>query len=350
MKERAIILTLNAFDKLDAKTAHGLIRGTQRFDIMGVVDSSNYGADAGEKVDGKYRNIPIFATVKDAICSCPEVSVAIIGIATHGGVIPNELELVLLECLDSGLSLVNGLHEFLSEKPHFVELAKKREVYLKDVRKPKTKDELHFWTGRVNQVNCPIIAVIGTDCAVGKRTSARFFTELLNNNNKKAQMIYTGQTGWLQGGEYGFIFDSTLNDFVSGELEHAIVECYTRENPDYIFLEGQSALRNPSGPCGSEFFVSGNAKYAVLVHPPKRVYYDDDSHWGKIPSITSEIALINAYGAEVIALVLNTQGCTYEEAKSFQKKYSDELNIQVLLPMEEGIESILPVFLTLNKS
>ena len=37
-------------------------------------------------------------------------------------------------------------------------------------------------------------------------------------------MIYTGQTGWLQGGEYGFIFDSTLNDFVSGELENAIRE------------------------------------------------------------------------------------------------------------------------------
>jgi len=29
-KEKAIILTLDAYDKLDAKTAHGLIRGTDR--------------------------------------------------------------------------------------------------------------------------------------------------------------------------------------------------------------------------------------------------------------------------------------------------------------------------------
>ena len=346
-KEKAIILTLDAYDKLDAKTAHGLIRGTKRFDILAVVDCKNYGYDAGEKLDGTHRHIPIIESVKEAIQLFPEATVAIIGIATHGGVIPKDLEVILLECLENGLSLVNGLHEFLSDKPHFVELAMQNKVYLKDVRKPKTKDNLHFWTGRIHQVKCPVIAVIGTDCAVGKRTSARFFTDLLNENNKKAEMIYTGQTGWLQGGEYGFIFDSTLNDFVSGELENAIVECFLKENPDFIFLEGQSALRNPSGPCGSEFFVSGKAKYAVLVHPPKRVYYDDDAHWGEIPSVESEIALINAYGAKVIALVLNTQGCSHEEAKAFQEDYYNKLKIPVLLPIEEGVKAILPVFLAL---
>lgn len=346
-KEKAIILTLDVYDKLDAKTAHGLIRGTQRFEILAVVDSKNYGFDAGEKLDGTHRHIPIIESVKEAIQLFPEASVAIIGIATHGGVIPKDLEVILLECLENRLSLVNGLHEFLSDKPHFIELAMQNKAYLKDIRKPKTKDNLHFWTGRIQQVKCPVIAVIGTDCAVGKRTSARFFTELLNKNNKKAEMIYTGQTGWLQGGEYGFIFDSTLNDFVSGELENAIVECYLKENPDFIFLEGQSSLRNPSGPCGSEFFVSGKAKYAVLVHPPKRVYYDDDAHWGEIPSVASEIALINAYGAEVIALVLNTQGCSPKEAKAFQEDYYDKLKIPVLLPIEEGVNAILPAFLAL---
>lgn len=346
-KEKAIILTLDVYDKLDAKTAHGLIRGTQRFEILAVVDSKNYGFDAGEKLDGTHRHIPIIESVKEAIQLFPEATVAIIGIATHGGVIPKDLEVILLECLENRLSLVNGLHEFLSDKPHFIELAMQNKAYLKDVRKPKTKDNLHFWTGRIQQVKCPVIAVIGTDCAVGKRTSARFFTELLNKNNKKAEMIYTGQTGWLQGGEYGFIFDSTLNDFVSGELENAIVECYLKENPDFIFLEGQSSLRNPSGPCGSEFFVSGKAKYAVLVHPPKRVYYDDDAHWGEIPSVASEIALINAYGAEVIALVLNTQGCSPKEAKAFQEDYYDKLKIPVLLPIEEGVNAILPAFLAL---
>jgi uncharacterized NAD-dependent epimerase/dehydratase family protein len=172
-REKAIILTMDAYDMLDAKTAHGLIRGTQRFEILGVVDSKNYGSDAGEKLDGIHRHIPIIASVKEAIHLFPEATVAIIGIATHGGVIPKQLEGVLLECLENGLSLVNGLHEFLSDKPHFVERANQYNAYLKDVRKPKSKDNLHFWTGRIHQVKCPVIAVIGTDCAVGKRTSAR---------------------------------------------------------------------------------------------------------------------------------------------------------------------------------
>jgi uncharacterized NAD-dependent epimerase/dehydratase family protein len=346
-REKAIILTLNTFDKLDAKTAHGLIRGTQRFEILAVVDSKNYGVDAGEKLDGIPRNIPILASVHEAVHSFPDASVAIIGIATHGGVIPIDLEIILIECLKNGLSLVNGLHEFLSEKPHFVDLATQHNAYLKDVRKPKSRKDLSFWTGRVNQVSCPVIAVIGTDCAVGKRTTARLLTEALKNNGKKAEMIYTGQTGWLQGGKYGFIFDSTLNDFVSGELEDAIFNCFKNENPDFILLEGQSALRNPSGPCGSEFFVSGKAKYAILVHAPKRFYYDDDPTWGEIHSLASEIMLIKAYGATVIGIALNTQDCTSEEAVFFKNQYFAQFNIPVILPLEEGFDRFLPVLFNL---
>src|SRR5665648_490772 len=108
-------------------------------------------------------------------------------------------------------------------------------------------------------------------------------------------MIYTGQTGWMQGARYGFILDSTLNDFVSGELSHSIITAFNNENPDIIFLEGQSSLRNPSGPCGAEFLMSGNAKKVILIHEPGRKYFDDDPKWGEIPSVASEINLINCY-------------------------------------------------------
>ena len=80
--------------------------------------------------------------------------------------------------------------------------------------------------------------------------------------------IFTGQTGWMQGAPFGFILDSMPNDFVSGELEHAIVSCWESARPELILLEGQSALRNPSGPCGSEFLLSGRAKGVILQHAP----------------------------------------------------------------------------------
>jgi uncharacterized NAD-dependent epimerase/dehydratase family protein len=248
----------------------------------------------------------------------------------------------------SGLSVVNGLHEYLSDNKEMAALATAHDVELIDVRKPRTRADLHFWTGEIWKVTAPVIAVMGTDCALGKRTTARLIRECCQAAGINTQMIYTGQTGWLQGGKYGFIFDSTLNDFVSGELEHAIVTCWKETQADFILLEGQASLRNPSGPCGSEFLISGNARSVVLVHAPAREYYDNDAHWGRIPDVGTEINLIECFGSRVIAMALNTEGCTPEEAVRYRDAYEARFNIPVMLPLEEGVEKILPVLKSLK--
>jgi uncharacterized NAD-dependent epimerase/dehydratase family protein len=211
-----------------------------------------------------------------------------------------------------------------------------------DIRKPKPKDQLHFWTGRIRQVTTPRVAVLGTDCNLGKRTTARLLTQACREAGLEAEMIYTGQTGWMQGGRYGFIFDCTPNDFVSGEVEHAILTCFEERRPDVMFIEGQSSLRNPSGPCGSEFLVSGEARYVVLQHAPARKYFDDNEQAGcVIPSLGSEVELIRFYGAEVIAITLNTQGLTEAQAKAWQQQYEVELSLPVVRPLEEGVGRIV---------
>ncbi len=58
----AVILTNGLLDTADAKTAHGLVRGTERFDIKGVIDQNHAGRDAGDILDGICRNIPVFQT------------------------------------------------------------------------------------------------------------------------------------------------------------------------------------------------------------------------------------------------------------------------------------------------
>lgn len=348
LNNRAILLTDGLLSTTDAKTAHGLIRGTERYTIVGVVDGPTAGQDAGTVLDGKHRNIPIFASVADALTQLQSVSYAIVAVATSGGILPPAMLTDIEQCLKNGLSVVNGLHEFLNDKPNLVELARQHGAELIDVRRPKPRHELHFWTGEIYSITAPIIAVMGTDCALGKRTTTRLIREACERNGLNAQMIYTGQTGWLQGGKYGFVFDSTLNDFVSGELEHALVSCWRETGADVLLIEGQAALRNPSGPCGSEFLVSGNARYVVLVHAPKRTYYDHIPDWGKIPSVESEIALITAYGSTVIALALNTEDCSYDEAVAFQQAYADQLGIPVLLPLEQGVEVVVPLIQNLS--
>ena len=349
-KPKAIVLTAGMLHESDAKTAHGLIRGSERFDIVGIIDAVHAGKDAGEVLDGKKRNIPIFSEVKTAFGSVRDIRYCIIGIATVGGILPKSFNPIMEDCISKKMNIVNGLHEYLSDIPELVLLARQYQVELIDVRKPKNKKDLHFWTGEIYSVDAPIIAVIGTDCAMGKRTTCRLIRQACEADNINAQMIYTGQTGWLQGGKYGFIFDSTLNDFISGELEHAIVSCWKETKAEIILVEGQSALRNPSGPCGSELLISGNAKNVILVHAPKRKYYEHDIAWGEIPDVSSEIALINMYGSKVIALALNTELCSEEEAISYQRQYENELKIPVLLPILQGVEKIIPLIKDLIKN
>jgi uncharacterized NAD-dependent epimerase/dehydratase family protein len=350
IKPKAIVLTDGLLQHSDAKTAHGLIRGTERYEIVGVIDSTNAGKDAGESLDGLNRNIPVFSDVDEAVFSIPGISYCIIGIATVGGALPPHFIPTIESCIRKNISIVNGLHDFLSDIHGLPALAKEHKVELIDVRKPKSREELHFWTGDIFKITAPVIAVMGTDCALGKRTACRMLREACKLSGINAQMIYTGQTGWLQGGQYGFIFDSTLNDFISGELEQAIVSCWQETGADVILIEGQSALRNPSGPCGAELLVSGNAKQVILVHAPKRKYYEHLQEWGAIHSVTSEIELIKMYGSIVIAIALNTEDCTTEEALQFQREYEAELQIPVVLPLQQGVEKIIPLIKSLVKA
>lgn len=349
--KNAIVLTDGLLMTSDAKTAHGLIRGTERFNIVGVVDSeATAGKDAGELLDGKHRGIPVFASMEAALENIPAVDTLIIGVATVGGVLPAKMLSLVYDAVKKGISVVNGLHEYLNDKADLVALAASTGAQLIDVRKPKSRADLHFWDGAIYNVTAPIVAVIGMDCAMGKRTTARMLKQACIAEGMKAEMIYTGQTGWLQGGQYGFIFDSTLNDFVSGELEHAIVSCWKETNPDILFLEGQSSLRNPSGPCGLEMLISGNAKQVVLIFAPKRKYFDNEKHWGEIPTVASEIELIEKLGSKVIAVAVNTENCTTEEAFAYQKEYAASLGLPVLLPIQEGVAPIVPVLKALMQS
>ena len=123
MKPKAIVLTDGMLHQTDAKTAHGLIRGTIRYEIVAVIDGVHAGKDAGEVLDGIHRNIPVFANVEAAITAIDGISYCIIGIATIGGKLPPHFIPTLESCIRHHISLVNGLHDFLINIPLLVQLA-----------------------------------------------------------------------------------------------------------------------------------------------------------------------------------------------------------------------------------
>lgn len=348
MKPTAFVYTHDTFLTPYAKTAHGVIRGTNRFDILAVIDFKNAGKDAGELLDGNKKNIPIFSSIDEArqiLGLTPDWIV--FGSAFVGGLPPEDWKQNLMAAVREGMSLVSGLHFYFSEDKAFVEAARAGSATILDIRKPKPVSELHFWTGEIYKCPIPRVAVLGTDCAQGKRTTAKFLTDLCRRNGMKAELIYSGQTGWMQGYKYGFILDSVLNDFVSGELEHAILECARESRPDIMFLEGQSALRNPSGPCGSEFLLSADPAAIILQHTPFRDIFEDWEHLDhpalKIPDVEDEIHLIREYGKEVMAVTLNGTGGTGEQFIKYQQALHEKIGKPVIRPLQEGMDTLLPI-------
>jgi uncharacterized NAD-dependent epimerase/dehydratase family protein len=345
MKDTALVLTNGRLATSDAKTAHGLIRGTERFNIVGIVDAVSTGKDAGEVLDGRVRNIPVFESINAYLNhSGQKPDYCIIGVALSGGRLPEDWNDLLLEVLENGVSIISTMHQLLSEKPVLRDAASKNGAEIIDLRKPKPVDRLHFWSGVIYKVRAARIAVLGMDCAIGKRTTARFITEMCRQNGISTEMIYTGQTGWLQGFKHGFIFDATLNDFVSGELEHAIVECDRQSQPDLMLIEGQSGLRNPSGPCGSEIIVSASVKGVILQHAPFREHYEELEHLGcLLPEIKDEIELIRMYGAQTLAVTLNGEGGSRQALAEYRDELARRLQIPVVSPLDDGTQSLLPV-------
>ena len=345
MKETAIVVTQHLFATNKAKTAHGLVRDSSRYRILAVIDTASAGQDAGVVLDGQARNIPVYASITDFQQHTSEKAQhCLVGVAGKGGRIPAGMTDIIKEALLAGMHVVSGLHEFMGDVPGLLPLAEANDVTITDIRRPKAKDELHFWTGEIREVDCLKLAVMGIDCNIGKRTTARLLLHALREASVSTEMIYTGQTGWMQGNRYGFIFDATLNDFISGEIEAAMVQCHREAKPEVILLEGQSSLRNPSGPGGAEFLVSGQARHVVLQCAPGRQYYSgfEDGKW-KLPSVASEVALIRSFGSEVIALTLNTERLSTEEAQQYRQQYQDELGIPTLLPLEDGLSPLVDI-------
>ena len=348
-KSKALVVTNGLLSSPFAKTCHGLLRGSDRFEVLGIIDNQHAGKDAGLVMEGTPNGIMVFSSIADYVASGGiDPTYLIVGVATPGGYLPDDLLETLKEGIAKGYSIVNGLHQFLVDNPVIKDLAAQYHVDLIDVRKPRPRSELSFWSGAIFQVKTPIIAVLGMDCAVGKRTTCRFLTEMCVRNGLGAEMIYTGQTGWMQGAKFGFIFDSTVNDFISGEIEKAIVDCVDTLDPDIIFIEGQSALQNPTGPCGSEFILSGNAKGVILQHIPGRAHYEDTQV--PIVPIEKEIELIRLYGAQVIGVTLNESGMDSDQLDLYQKDLQQKLGIPVIRPLKEGVEPLLPAILAYNKS
>ncbi len=267
-KTQSICLANDLVGSLKGKTLNGLLIQGTLFDIKVIVDSSNVGVETSEVCKGVKINIPVVSNFSDAL--------KFINFAQKRALlIIEKITNKTIDYIQKGISnkfdLVNTNFEFITEISYLFDQAKKQEVLIVDLRKPlppyKEAD------GSILKVKSKIILITGTDCGLGKRTTAYALAKESSNNGFKTAFVATGQTGIMLGSDAGIVLDSLPLNFVSGELEKTIVDLYYKDKPDMIFVEGQGALLHFATSAALTLIHSSNPDAIVLVHDPQRKFH-----------------------------------------------------------------------------
>jgi len=326
--QTAVVYCEANFGAIDGKTANGLVRHSEKYKILAVIDSEKDGLDAGEVLGEPPNAIPICRNLAAALAHVGCIpDYFIFGMAPASGMLSSHERGLVLEAIDLGMNIVNGLHEFLTDDPVFAAASAAKNVEILDIRKPRAKNALRLFSGRITDVTCPRIAVLGTDCAIGKRTTATILTRALNDCGIKAIMIGTGQTGLIQGARYGVALDAIPSQFCSGELEATILEAFENESPDVIIVEGQGALSHPAYSTSSFVLRGSCPNGVVLQHAPGRRHRCDFEQMS-MPMPANEINLIETFSdTSVIGLTINHENMTDEELDVAITLYELELGI-----------------------
>ncbi len=354
MKEKALVYCENEFGKIDGKVANGLARHSEKYEILGMIDSTKAGLDAGECLDGVRNGIPIFRSSKDAIDNLGFVpEYFIYGIAALTAFLNQNDRGIILAAMRKGMNIINGLPEFFTEDDEFIQKAREYGVQIHDMRKAPMRKYLHNFSGRIFKVTTPVITVLGTDCAVGKRTTAVKLVDALKLEGLKPAFIATGQTGLLQGAKYGVVVDVLSSGFASGEVENAILDADENEHPDIIVVEGQGALSHPAY-TSSHAIVRGSVPDAVILqHPPGRVNHCDYPDV-PMPTLESEIELIEVFSkTKVIAITVNHEDMTDVQVIDTINEYEDRYELPTTDVLKFGceklVETVFRVFPGLRK-
>jgi len=326
----AVVYCEGNFGQIDGKTANGLVRHSQAYRVLSVIDSELEGRNSGQVLDNVSNTIPIVEDLEAAVTREVHIPDTLIyGMApSTGKMSPADREIVL-DAIALGMNIVSGLHEYLGDDPEISNAADAANVTIRDIRKPRPSKDMRLFDGSVSEVKAIRIAVLGTDCAIGKRTTATVLAKVLNARGIKTVLVGTGQTGLMQGAKYGIAMDAVPPQFCCGELERVIVAASRGEEPDVILIEGQGALSHPAF-CTSAFILRGSQPHAVILqHAPKRVHRCDFPTM-PMPEPKSEIALIEAFAdTRVIGITINHEAMTDAEAGQAIDSLSSALGVPV---------------------
>jgi len=311
MKRSWVILADGYLLARNAKTAHGVIRYS-RDDIAAVLDRDHAGSSVSELLPELDRDAPIVGTLEEALRYEP--TSFLLGVATPGGWMPEHWRAWILEAIDAGLEVVNGLHSMLTDDPEFVAHANDKGVRLWDVRKPP--EDIPLFSGKALEVAQQIVLTVGSDCAVGKKTTAIELARAGMEAGTQTEFVATGQTGVLIAGK-GIAVDRVISDFVAGAAEKLVLDA--DRDSDVLVVEGQGSVWHPAYSAVTLGLLHGSCPHVlVLCHQAGRDAIEEPP-FTKLPPLPQLISTYESLAAvnrpaKVACVSINCHGADDDEA------------------------------------
>ena len=208
----AIVYCEANFGAPDGKTANGLVRYSERYRIVAVVDSlagrtrCRGGARRRGERDPDLADVDAAVTVSERT---PDV--VIFGVAPTSGMLSPIERSSSWRAMRRGMGVVNGLHEFLERRPR----VRRRRSCSNGVDHPRRASAT-----RARRIcacsavasptgHLPRIAVLGTDGAIGKRTTATDPDPGPQpSSGSRRSWSAPGRPGLIQGARYGVALDA----------------------------------------------------------------------------------------------------------------------------------------------
>ena len=276
------------------KTARGVIR-YRPDDVVALLDS----ASDATTVEG----FTVVKTVAEALRSADDRARRR---RNAGRALPARVARLLEDCLEAGLDLESGLHEFVSDDPELVALAPRTASSCatcasacrarRAVRREPDARREDDPDGRLRLCDREDDRLAGARSR-GARAGLR------------SKFVPTGQTGIAIAG-WGISVDAVVADFIAGAAERLVVEGAERGG-EVLFVEGQGSLLHPAYSGVTLGLIHGSAPHALRALPQggRRWWTATSATDPAAPDLVDlheRISLL-ARPAKVLAIALNTR-------------------------------------------
>ncbi|QNI94012.1 P-loop containing nucleoside triphosphate hydrolase (DUF1611) [Synechococcus sp. A15-127] len=347
-EDRVVLLQHGGLDSLTGKTGLAMLR--HRFGpIVAVIDPVHAGGSL-EGISGIRRDVPIVASLEEALPFVPEV--AVVGLAPSGGRLPDPVRRDALAALRSGLSLASGLHTRLGQDPELCS-ARQPGRWIWDLR--CEPEHLRVGQARAAALSCQRLLALGTDMAVGKMSACLALVEAAGRRHLPCRFVGTGQAGILIAGG-GVPLDAVRVDYAAGAVEAAVLEAAEALPADgLVLVEGQGSLCHPGSTATLPLLRGSQPTDLLLVHRADQTSIERLPQI-PLPALQELVNLSEALAAlgrpravgappRVRAVALNTSRLGEQDARSAVASVSDQLGLPCTDPIRWGGERLLDAVL-----